>query len=321
MTSRSAVAEAGSATARGARGPESPGRRWRRWDGPPGRGWFPRLAALPALVLVVGIMVFPIGDTIYHSFTAWTGGPARFIGLTNFRLLAKNGVLRTVLLNSLIFLISVPLIVLASLIAAVLVYERTIGWRVFRVIFFIPGVLSSVIIGELFSTFFLPNGIANAPLRALGVHPVAWLTEPWPARVVIIVALVWSSFGFGMLVVLSAMAAIDQSIYDAALIDGAGWWMRLLKITLPMVSESIQFLSVINVIYTFTSLFGFVYVITAGGPGFSTTTLDYYTYITTFENGDFGYGAALAVVLFVIVLGLTILQLVLFPPREVQQGV
>ena len=87
-----------------------------------------------------------------------------------------------------------------------------------------------------------------------------------------ILALVWTSFGFGMVVVLSAMTTIDTSLYEAAGLDGAGWWRKLWHITIPMVSGSLQFLSVINVIYTFTSLFAFVYVITAGGPGFSTTT-------------------------------------------------
>jgi hypothetical protein len=99
---------------------------------------------------------------------------------------------------------------------------------------------------------------------------------------------------------------------------GASWWRRLWSVTLPMISEQLQFLSVINVIYTFTALFSFVFVITGGGPGFTTTTIDYYTYVTTFENGEFGYGAALAVVLFVIVLVLTIAQFKLLPQHELQ---
>lgn len=284
------------------------------------RGLFPYVAALPAVVLVGAVMYFPIGDTIYHSLTIWDGQTARFTGLGNFKLLLQNPVMRQVLVNSLIFLISVPTIVIASLVAAVLVYERVTGWRVFRVVFFIPGVLSSVVVGELVSTFVLPNGLANLPLRWLGLRPIEWLAEPWPARTVVIAALVWSSFGFGMMIVLSAMSTIDPSLYDAALVDGASWWRRVRNITLPLVSESLQFLSVINVIYTFTALFGFIFVITAGGPGFSTTTIDYYTYVTTFEDGQFGYGAALAVVLFVIVLILTVLQLVLFRRPEVQQG-
>jgi ABC-type sugar transport system permease subunit len=293
-------------------------------NGPPRhRNWrlFPYLALVPATAFVVVLMVLPIGATIEHSFTNWDGVTSNFIGLQNFNLIVRNPIISEVFLNSLIFLLSVPLILIASLLVAVLVYEKVPGWRVFRFLFFIPNVLSPAIVGALFSTFFLPGGAADQPLRALGLGSFAWLSHPWTARIVVILALVWTSFGFGMVVVLSAMTTIDPALYDAAAIDGASWWRRLWSITIPMISSSLQFLSVINVIYTFTSLFSFVYVITAGGPGFATTTVDYYTYLTTFENGQFGYGSALAVMLFLIVLLLTIAQIKLFPRREVQQGV
>ncbi|HEY2690271.1 MAG TPA: sugar ABC transporter permease [Streptosporangiaceae bacterium] len=282
------------------------------------RNAFPYLAVLPAAALIILLMVLPIGETIYRSFTNWDGLTSSFIGLENFRLIFQNPVSNQVFVNSVIFLISVPLILAASVVTAVLIYERVLGWRVFRFLFFIPAVLSPVIVGALFSTFFLPSGLVDKMLTPVGLSSFPWLSSPWPARAVVILALVWTSFGFGMVVVLSAMATIDPALYDAAHIDGASWWTRLTRITLPMISGALQFLSVINVIYTFTSLFSFVYVITAGGPGFATTTVDYFTYVTSFENGQFGYGAALAVMLFLIVLVLTIVQVKLFPRREVQ---
>ena len=282
------------------------------------RNAFPYLAVLPAAALIILLMVLPIGETIYRSFTNWDGLTSSFIGLENFRLIFQNPVSNQVFVNSVIFLISVPLILAASVVTAVLIYERVLGWRVFRFLFFIPAVLSPVIVGALFSTFFLPSGLVDKVLTPVGMSSFPWLSSPWPARAVVILALVWTSFGFGMVVVLSAMATIDPALYDAAHIDGASWWTRLTRITLPMISGALQFLSVINVIYTFTSLFSFVYVITAGGPGFATTTVDYFTYVTSFENGQFGYGAALAVMLFLIVLVLTIVQVKLFPRREVQ---
>lgn len=279
---------------------------------------FPYLAVLPAAALIILLMVLPIGETIYRSFTNWDGLTSSFIGLQNFRLIFQNPVSNQVFVNSVIFLLSVPLILAASVVTAVLIYERVLGWRVFRFLFFIPAVLSPVIVGALFSTFFLPAGLIDKMLSPVGLSNFPWLSSPWPARAVVILALVWTSFGFGMVVVLSSMATIDPALYDAAHIDGASWWTRLTRITLPMISGALQFLSVINVIYTFTSLFSFVYVITAGGPGFATTTVDYFTYVTSFENGQFGYGAALAVLLFLIVLVLTIVQVKLFPRREVQ---
>jgi multiple sugar transport system permease protein len=282
------------------------------------RNVFPYLALVPAGVFVVGLMVLPIIATIYHSFTNWDGLTSDWIGLANYRLLLSNPIITTVFVNSLTFLISVPLILGASLVVAVLVYEQVLGWRVFRFLFFIPAVLSPVLVGVLFSTFFLPSGLVDKALSPLGLGSFPWLSTPWGARTVVILALVWTSFGFGMVVILSSMATIDPALYDAAAIDGASWWWRLRSITIPMISGSLQFLSVINVIYTFTSLFSFVYVISSGGPGFSTTTVDYFTYLTTFENGQFGYGAALAVMLFVVVLVLTIVQVKLFPRRDVQ---
>jgi multiple sugar transport system permease protein len=282
------------------------------------RNLFPYFAVLPAAIFVLGFMVVPIVSTIYHSFTNWDGLTSNFIGIENYRLIFQNPVIYQVFINSLIFLISVPLILGASVVVAVLVYEKVLGWRTFRFLFFIPAVLSPVIVGVLFSTFFLPAGVVDKLLSPFGLGDFPWLSHPWSARAVVILALVWTSFGFGMIVVLSALTTIDPSLYDAAAIDGASWWRRLRSITLPMISGSLQFLSVINVIYTFTSLFSFVYVITSGGPGFATTTTDYFTYLTTFENGQFGYGAALAVLLFLVVLALTIVQIKLFPRREVQ---
>jgi multiple sugar transport system permease protein len=284
------------------------------------RGAFPYLAMVPAVLLVLGLLLLPILDTIYHAFTNWDGQSSRFIGLENFRLLWENPVIPEVFLNSVIFLVSVPLILLTSLVAAVLVYEQVRGWRVFRFLFFIPNVLSPVIVGSIFSTFFLPGGAVDRAFSFLGLGSYAWLSHPWAARLVVVTALVWTSFGFGMVVLLSAMSTIDPALYDAAAIDGASWWVRLRHITIPMVVGALQFLSVINVIYTFTSLFSFVYVITAGGPGFSTTTVDYYTYLSTFENGQFGYGATLALLLFFIVLVLTVSQIKLFPRYDVQSG-
>src|ERR1700722_10891187 len=130
---------------------------------------FPYVALIPAAILVLGLMVAPIVDTIYHSFTNWDGVTSNFIGLANYRLLYHNPVIVQVFVNSLIFLISVPLILAASLVSAVLVYERVLGWRVFRFLFFIPMVLSPVIVGVLISTIFLPGGAVDKLLSVFGL--------------------------------------------------------------------------------------------------------------------------------------------------------
>jgi len=118
---------------------------------------FPYLALIPAALFVIGLMLLPIGATIYHSFTNWDGLTSTFIGWLNFSLIIHNPIVSEIFVNSLIFLISVPLILIASLVVAVFVYEKVPGWRLFRFLFFIPNVLSPVIVGVLFSTFFLPG--------------------------------------------------------------------------------------------------------------------------------------------------------------------
>jgi ABC-type sugar transport system permease subunit len=108
------------------------------------------------------------------------------------------------------------------------------------------------------------------------------------------------------------MAAIDPHVYEAARLDGASWGQRARDITLPLIAKPMRFLSIINVIYTFTSLFGFIFVMTSGGPGYETTTVDYFIYLKAFVGFDLGAGAALAVILFLIVLVLTLVQFRLF---------
>ena len=161
------------------------------------------------------------------------------------------------LLNNFIFLVSVPLILLASLVCAVLIYEQVWGWQVFRVIFFVPSVISAVVIGLLFRNFFAFDGPVNQLLGSFGMPPVDWMSSGSTAIAVILLALVWSSFGYGMLILLAGMAAIDPHVYEAARLDGASWAQRVRDITLPLIAKPMSFLSIINVIYTFTSLFGF----------------------------------------------------------------
>ncbi len=202
-----------------------------------------------------------------------------------------------------------PLVLFFSLVCAALIYEEVWGWRFFRVVFFMPSVISTVVIGTLFRRLFDYSGPINQILIGLGNEPIDWLARGSTSMIVIILVLVWSGFGYGMLVLLSAMTAIDPTIFESARLDGANWWQRLRFITIPLIAKVIAFLTVINVIYTFLSLFGLIYVLTNGGPGYETTTLDYFIYQKAFSGFDFGQAAALALMLAVITLILTVIQL------------
>lgn len=274
------------------------------------------LAVLPALVVVVGFMAFPVGFALFISFTKTNGRSFEFRGLDNYIGLLSDPVVHQVFFNNLKFLISVPLVIFTALIVSVLLFERVRGWRFFRVIFFLPNVLSVAVIGIMFRNAFGYYGAVNQLLGLFGIEPIQFFTDATFSISIIILALVWSGFGYQSLLLLAGLTSIPPSVYEAAALDGAGWWQRLWYITLPNIRRVLGFVFIINVLYTFTSLFGFVYVMTAGGPGYETTTIDYLVYLRAFSSTNLGSGAALAVMLFLFIGVLTLIQNRVFRLQE-----
>ncbi|MFN8375586.1 MAG: sugar ABC transporter permease [Anaerolineae bacterium] len=271
---------------------------------------FAYFAILPSVLMIAGLLLYPIGYAVFISFNRTVNGiQFDWIGLDNYVRLLRDPTLFRVLLNNFLFLLAVPLVIVAALFSAALIYEEVWGWRFFRVVFFIPSVISTVVIGTLFRQLFRYEGPVNLILETLGREPVDWLARGSSSVFVIILVLVWSGFGYGMLILLSAMSNIDPSIFESARLDGANWWQRIRYITVPLIAKVIAFLAVINVIYTFLSLFGLIFVLTNGGPGYETTTLDYFIYLKAFSGFDFGQAAALALMLAAITLILTLIQL------------
>lgn len=304
-----ALPDAVVAAASGERPPRLAG--WRRRE---------RLVALaavaPALILVLGFMVYPVVFALYISFNRSNGLRYEWIGLENYFNLLTSPLLHQVFLTNLVFLISVPLVIFIALLCSVLLYEQVRGWKFFRVLFFVPNVLSTAVVGLMFKTLFSYNGPVNAAIIAVGGKPIDFFSQGGTAIAVIIVALVWSGFGYQTLILLSGLASINPEVFEAATMDGAGWWQRLWFITLPNIRRVIALVCILNVLYTFTSLFGFIFVMTAGGPGYDTTTLDYLIYTLAFSSSNLGEGAALAVLVFLLIGGLTLVQLRFFKVSE-----
>jgi ABC-type sugar transport system permease subunit len=274
------------------------------------------LAVLPAFLVVVGFMAFPVGFAVFISFTRTNGLRYEWRGLDNYVALLTDPVVHQVFLNNLKFLISVPLVIFAALIVSVLLFERVRGWRFFRVIFFLPNVLSVAVIGIMFRNAFGYYGGVNQALGLFGIEPIQFFTNGTLAIAIIVLALVWSGFGYQSLLLLAGLTAINASVFEAAALDGAGWWKRLWYITLPNIRRVLGFVFIINVLYTFSSLFGFVFVMTAGGPGYDTTTIDYLVYLRAFSSSNLGSGAALAVILFLFIGVLTLIQNKVFRLQE-----
>ena len=273
-------------------------------------GW---LSVIPAIIVILAIRGYPIVIGIFESFTNWDGLYRNdFVGLRNYISILGGAQFWTLLSNNLILLLFLPFQLLIGLVVAILIYEEIPGWKFFRSSYYLPQVLSTLTIGYLFVVFFSYSGPLNQLLKLLHLDALAinWLGERFSALFVIIICLVWINIGWQSMLFLGGMASIPTSVYEAAKLDGAGYWSRLFKITLPMLVRTVEYSCIMSVLWCFTGLFNLIFSITRGGPGYETTTVDYMIYVKAFRGGsEFGYSCAIAVILMVIISVVTIIQM------------
>jgi multiple sugar transport system permease protein len=258
----------------------------------------------PTVVLLLVFFLYPFGGILYHSFTDWDGiAPSEWIGLQNFTDLAGDDIFGQALLNNLLFALAVPLQVAVSLVIAVLLYERAPGWKVFRGIFFLPVVMSPVVIGLIWTAIFDLNGPLNGALDAIGLEGVSrdWLAQPSTSIPAIMVVVLWATFGFNMTIFLAGLSSMSPTMLDAARVDGSGWWATLWYVIVPSQRRVIELVFVLNLITAFAYMLPFIYVMTGGGPGYETYVGEYLIYDEGFNFGHLGYASAISVVLFALV--------------------
>jgi ABC-type sugar transport system permease subunit len=265
----------------------------------------------PALLLLACFKLYPSIMGLYYSFTSWSGfGPVKYIGLKNYDYLFHDHDFYTVLINNAKLLIALPVFVLVPLIVAVMLWERPWGYKFLKAAYFFPAILSPVIIGGMFSGLLQVQGPVDAFVR-LFVHSFNedWLGDPRLTMWVVLAVVLWGTFGIGVLVYLAALASAPLDLFEAAKLDGAGWWRRMQHVVIPSVRNVISFWSVIVLVSLFTTLFGYIFSLTGGGPGLSSTVLEYDVYTYAFTNQQFGLAAAVGVVLLVITGTFTIIQM------------
>ncbi|MEN9896240.1 MAG: hypothetical protein RIR97_2092 [Pseudomonadota bacterium] len=272
-------------------------------------GW---LFVAPALVLIGLLMVYPIFYSLWMSTQGGRGMNLKFAGFDNIIRLWNDPVFIKALSNTTIFfVIQVPImIILALILASALNDPKLKGRGLFRTAIFLPCVTSLVAYSVLFKSMFSTDGVVNSSLEMIGLisTPIPWLTNPFWAKVLIILAITWRWTGYNMIFYLSAMQNIDKSIYEAARIDGINARGRFLYLTIPMLKPVILFTTVTSTIGTL-QLFDEVINITQGGPSDSTLTLSLYIYNLTFRfMPAFGYAATVSYVIVVIVAILAFLQ-------------
>jgi multiple sugar transport system permease protein len=263
---------------------------------------------------VIGFAVFvggPLMAILYFSFFRWNivQGVQTFIGTANYeRLLASSDVAliaRTTLLFGLGF---VPLTVVGGLGLALALNAR---WRWFialRAAYFLPVVVSLAAWSIVWRLVLAPDGPLNALLQMAGASPIAWLRDSALALLVLILVQFLKTLGYSMVLFLAALQTVPHDLQDAARVDGASAWQRFLRITLPLIAPFTLMVTILLTIASFKT-FALIQLMTKGGPGQATTVLAYYIYQTGLQLFEMGYASAIAVVLFVAVLALTIIQL------------
>ena len=270
----------------------------------------------PALAAFLLFFVLPALASLFLSFTDFDIyaladiGNLRFVGLQNYERLLENPLFWKAITNSLLFVaVGTPFIVALSLLAAMLVNSRWLTWRpVWRVALFAPYVTTLVATAVVWRYLLHTRyGLLNYLLSFFGVPPVDWLGSPTASLPAILLFVGWKTFGYNMIIFLAALQTVPRELDEAARIDGAGWFTRLRHVTLPAIAPTLLLVSVLTVAGMF-QLFAEPYVMTQGGPAQSTVTILYFMYEEGFKWWNLGSGAAVAFLLFLCILAVTLVQ-------------
>ena len=263
---------------------------------------------LPALILFFTFLIYPTIEVFRMSMFKWGGfsNNQQFIGLDNFKILWQDENFFRTIQNTILLIVVVTLftVVLAVLFAAILSTEKIRGNNFFRIIFYIPNILSIVVIAGIFSAIYDPKaGLLNAVL------PEAW-NKLWLGDQSIVIyslafALIWQAIGYYMVMYMAGMANIPASLYEAADLDGAGKIGKFFNVTLPLIWNSIRTTLTFFIISTINLSFLLVQILTDGGPDGSTEVFLSYMFKQAYTNSSYGYGMAIGVVIFIFSFGLS----------------
>jgi len=277
-------------------------------------GW---LMVLPALALIGVFFALPVGAGLLLSLTDFdiyaVANPAnmRWIGFANYTQVLSEPLFWKALGNTFYFvLVGGPLSMAVSLAAALLLDAKGVRWpSFFRSVYFMPVVTTLVAVSVVWRYLYHPRyGLIDAALGAVGLPAIDWLGDPHWAMPAIIVMSVWKNFGYNMLILIAGLQSVPRETYEAAELDGAGWWQRFRHVTLPGLGPTLLFVGIITMLGQF-QLFAEPYVMTQGGPLKATTSIVLLMYEQGFRWWRIGYAASIAFVLFVIMLLGTLLQL------------
>ncbi len=280
--------------------------------------WLPFMFLLPAILLWTIFMAVPLFNAILLSFQAWDGlRPATWVGLRNYSNLLQDRIFLLALRNTAYFVVATTIFqTTIPLLVANLLNSGVRGSMAFRTIYFMPVVISLAITGLLWSIIYEPNfGVLNEVLRRIGLESWTrlWLAERTTVMPSLIVVSIWQSLGFYLVIYFAGLQSIPQELYEAASLDGANAFRRLIHVTVPLLAPVTTVVVVLNTING-VKVFDQIWVMTAGGPNHASDTLGTYLYTIAFgalgsSNPQLGYASAIGILILLLAFGLTLIQI------------
>lgn len=270
----------------------------------------PWLFIAPALIFILCFSIYPLIETIYLSFMTQRRGDIVFVGFSNFKRLLSDQYFFISLKNSLIYLvIQVPIMTMLAILLSIALHSGITKLKgLFRTIYFIPFIVESVAYSLIFILLFQESGVVNFLLSLFNIEPIMWLTQTWPARILIMLIMTWRWTGYNMIIILAGLQGIPNDYYEAATIDGANAFHKFTKITIPMLKPVILFSTILSTIGTL-NLFTEPYLLTNGGPNNSTISLGLYIYRQAFQSLNLTYAATISLAILLIMAVLSRLQM------------
>lgn len=280
----------------------------------------PYLFLLPAAVVLVIFFFIPFFQTFLLSFLDYSNNiyKAEFVGLQNYINLFHNPIFYKVMWNTFLYLfIAVPILAIFPLFLAILINQRIKGVTLYKILIYLPVIVSIVVAAIAFKWLYADQGILNYLVTKLGFEPVGWLTDPNFALYSVIIVTIWKGIGYYMIIYLAALMSVPKELYEACDIDGANFLTKHLTVTVPHIMPTIALVTTISAISAM-KVFAEIYVMTKGGPLNSSKTIVYYIYERAFENLDLGFASAMAVVLLVIVMVFSLINILCFERNKYQ---
>lgn len=278
----------------------------------------PYLFLLPSAVVLVIFFFIPFFQTFLLSFLDYSTNiyKPEFIGVANYVKLFHNPVFYKVLWNTFIYLfIAVPILAIFPLFLAVLINQKIRGVTLYKILIYLPVIVSIVVAAIAFKWLYADQGILNYVVTSLGFKSIGWLTDPNYALYSVIIVTIWKGIGYYMIIYLAALMSVPNELYEACDIDGASFLTKHLTVTVPHIMPTIALVTTISAISAM-KVFAEIYVMTKGGPLNSSKTIVYYIYERAFENLDLGIASAMAVVLLIIVMGFSLINIFCFERKK-----